>query len=130
MSDPSVQLDQGQSGIVMAVTIICGSTKYISLLCHFYPIVPGWAIDVNILEEFDQEGVQDIFIVDPDTNLTFKATLFDFRDHGVPVPHSLNFHLCLPLQYWSVSPTIENPPPSCNQHQAFSFNYEPGQPNK
>jgi hypothetical protein len=81
--------------------------KHAHSLLNLYHEVPGWAIEVNILEQLDQEGVQDIQIIDADTGVIYQATLSDFAKYGLPVHGSRDRQLCLPLQYWSISTESE-----------------------
>jgi hypothetical protein len=77
-------------------------------LLNLYHEVPGWAIEVNILEQLDQEGVQDIQKIDADTGVIYQATLPDFAKYGLPVHDSQDRQLCLPLQNWSISTESES----------------------
>ena len=70
---------------------------------HLFWSVPGWAISVNVLEYLDEEGVQDIKIVDGDTRKKYTAKLSDFRQSGVPINHRGDTQLCLPLSCWKIT---------------------------
>ena len=70
---------------------------------HLLQAVPGWAFSVEILEYLDEEGIEDIHLLDLDTRTQYTATLQDFCVSGVPINYFGDPQLCLPLSAWKVT---------------------------
>ena len=71
---------------------------------HMLLRVPGWAIDIDVLELLDEEGVTEIRIHDKETKKVYRASLLDFLAYGVPYHHPLyGPQLCLPLECWKTN---------------------------
>jgi hypothetical protein len=60
-----------------------------------------------LLEHLDDEGIQDIRVVEVETGLKYEAKLYDFQKHGVPVMICNDPHLCLPLSCWNITNSSE-----------------------
>lgn len=71
---------------------------------HLLRVVPGWAINVDILETLEQEAVNEIWIREIESGFVYVASLDNFRENGVPVFYpGHGAQVCLPLTYWKTT---------------------------
>lgn len=70
---------------------------------HMLRRPPGWACDVDALDQAQAAGATRVEIFDRDTGQTYAAALADFFRYGVRVARGHGYQLCLPLGRWSVN---------------------------
>jgi hypothetical protein len=70
---------------------------------HLYRKIPGWSFSIDVLETLDDLDIQRIWVIDQETEKTYKAALSDFQRYGVFVNNGGDVQLCLPLDRWIIS---------------------------
>jgi hypothetical protein len=71
---------------------------------HMLMFPKGWAIETELLTRFDQLGIKVILIIDQDSTNAYRAKLSSFYENGIPIDRGFGNQICLPLEFWKISP--------------------------
>lgn len=78
-------------------------TKRVRGSVHMLRRPPGWALDVQSLDEAEAAGVQTVCIIDTETGKRYRATVAVLRsDRAFGLDRGFGRQIALPLDYWRV----------------------------
>ncbi|MGH2536797.1 MAG: hypothetical protein ACRDHL_05335 [Candidatus Promineifilaceae bacterium] len=69
---------------------------------HMLRRPPAWAWDADILAQAEAAGCRWTEVCDVEGGRIYRASLADFRQHGVPVNRGFGRQIALPLAWWRV----------------------------
>lgn len=77
-------------------------TKTARAGAHMLQRPPAWAWDAPILTQAEAAGCIWTEITDADSGKVYRASLADFRRHGVTLDRGYGAQVALPLAFWQV----------------------------
>ena len=63
----------------------------------------GWASDIAVLDRLDTLGVELMVLTDVESGNRYRATVGDFRRHGIRLDRGYGPQLVLPLDFWNTT---------------------------
>lgn len=77
--------------------------KVVKKSVHFMKVLNSWGMDKDLLNKLKMENVVEIY--DKENEVTYHATVQQFKDKGIKQNHGHGEQYFLPLVNW----TVENP---------------------
>jgi len=70
---------------------------------HLLRAPRGWASDISVLDQLEARGVERMCLTDVESGKRYRATVRDFRRHGIALNRGFGPQLVLPLAFWKTT---------------------------